>query len=307
MNNGATVEDVLANRDENPLNPTTYLQEASGELSQLGTNPLAKIDFARAEAMNNAKYAEKKTSATKRVYWLKKLFLLNAKKYAEKWDVMKTYPKQITQKPAWFDLALSMFKENEISSLDKKVINNAFNKLWEFRDRVEPERVMSEEESLRQYGINSPYYQQPEDSFNGLQSTDESGVTPQEYISPPENILISPQPNIESQSQNIGNQFGVRKISPREDDKYLNDYMSGYKSNVVDLMPFSPPKKDVKPQGEFNVGITPSVERSGGSGSGAFNIGRNLFSRYNSGGIIQPKMNLPSTPDRALTVCRKIL
>ena len=86
-----------------------------------------------------------------------------------------TYPKQIKQKPAWFELALSKFKDNEISPDDKKKIKDGLNTLWEYRDRNLPERVMSEEEANRQYGIQSPYYEQPEAQLGQISYSPEGG------------------------------------------------------------------------------------------------------------------------------------
>lgn len=306
MGDGATLEDVIANRDEEPLQQKEYIKAVSGEISQLGVNPLSKIDFAKAEALNNSSYKERKV--TKRVYELKKVFLRYAKKYALKWDAVMNYPKQIKQKPAWFDLALSMFKDNEISTSDKKVIRNAFNMLWEFRDRMEPERVMDEEESLRQYGINSPYYQQPETS------ADMGGLLPSEEMSPTD-VLLPSQPDTDytppatiiepTYQQPSTSMLGVRKVAPQNDEDFLSG-MGGFKSNIVDMTPLSRNKGLPKPQGNFPVGLTPSIKKSS-AGGGAFDIGRNLFSTYSSGAVKTPQMNLPSQPvqvrpDETITV-----
>lgn len=300
MADGATVEDVISYSKDEPLQPKSYLEEhlkaASGELAQFGDNPLSKIDFARAEAINSATYAEKK-GKYKKEFELKRLFLRYAKKYALKWNAVMNYPKQIKQKPAWFDLALSMFKENEISSKDKKIIIAAFNRLWEFRDRAEPERVMSEEESLRQYGVASPYYQQPESAVEGLLPPSEE-MAPTDILpqSGGESFIVPPTPEPEStfQPKETGNVFGVRKIVPEEKEDYLSGYMTGFKSNIVDMTPFSP-KPSPKPQGEVTLGLTPSAKKTGGSGSGAFNIGRELFSSFRGGESLKSIMT-PTKP-----------
>lgn len=309
MADGATVEDVLSGEPVRKLSFTEAQKEASsGELTQLGENPLAGIDFAKAEAMNKAYYEEnKRNSKVKREYLLKRLFLQYARKYALKWNAVLNYPKQIKQKPAWFDLALSLFKESEISQVDKKKISLAFNRLWEYRDRMEPERVLPEEESLRQYGVTSPYYQQPEAEYGGLQPSEELL---------PSDVLTTPQPEFESriasdverevmqaelpQPQQT-NVFGVRTIKPEEHKDYLSGYIGGFGSRVVDLAPFPVKKGTVAPQGEFDVGATKSVKNAGNTGGGAFSIGRNMFSSFSTGGILKSAMTptkptLPSAP-----------
>lgn len=311
VNTGATAEDVISGE---PVKQS-YIElqkEASSEgLTQMGKNPLAGIDFAKAEAMNNAAYMEKKYKGAKgkRIYELKKVFLRYAKKYALKWDAVINYPKQIKQKPAWFDLALSLFNEDEISSTDKKKIRLAFNILWDYRDRMEPERVMPEEESLRQYGITSPYYQQPEAEFGGLQPSEEIApsdvlsITPEEYepqvASTVERGISEMAPPQPSPAESA---LGVRKISPDENKDYLSGYVGGFKSNIVELTPFPTKKTGIAPHGEFAVGATGAIKSAGDASRGsAFNIGRSMFSSFSKGGVLReaatpPKPALPVQP-----------
>ncbi len=307
MVQGATIEDIRSG-DTEPVPEKFYLKSAAGGLSQFGDNPLSKIDFARAEAINNATFAEKK-GKYKREYELKRLFLRYIKKYERKWKAMENYPKQIKQKPAWFDLALSMFKENEISSSDKKKINEVFNALWEYRDRLLPERVMSEEESTRQYGIRSPYFEQPEEPSVGfpvspaetLEDTivgDTFEPAPQATYTEPSPVYTEPQMGQPMQPETM---LGVRKFVPPAEESFLSGYISPIRKTTVDLIPSVKTIVRPPPQGEFNMGVTPVDKAKGGSGGGAFSIGRNMLSGIRGGdslqGIIQQRgPTLPSQP-----------
>jgi hypothetical protein len=185
VDDGATIEDIKDSVGEGSVSDKSYLNTFGGSV-RFEDNPLQNIDFARAYSMNTVKFKEgAKNKETKREYFLKKLLIEYVKKYVNKWMTVIEHPKQIKQKPAWFDTALSKFQENELTASERKRIKEAFNALWEYRDRHLPERVMSEEESTRQYGINSPYYEQPEASMAPqAPSYETSEVAPVSYQEP---------------------------------------------------------------------------------------------------------------------------
>lgn len=277
-----------------------YLNSAAGGLSQFGDDPFGNIDFARASAINTATFKEK-GGKYKREYELKKLFLRYVIKYSRKWKVMENYPKQIKQKPAWFDMALSLFNENEISIADKKKINAVFHALWEYRDRLLPERVMNEEESVRQYGLSSPYYEQPESP--GLPIREES-YSPQEgeVLSNSSNMLptqvvYSGEPRYQQQIDQESS-LGVRKVSSNGEDPtfmYVAPVRSFDMLRPRTFTMFKPTElvqsRVVRsPQGKFGVGAL----HIGGYGSEAFSVGKDLLSGERSGGVTIPGMNLPS-------------
>jgi hypothetical protein len=298
----ATIGDIrdIRSGESEPAPDKFYLSATAGGLSQFGDDPLGKIDFARASAINTATFKEK-GGKYKREFELKKLFLRYVTKYARKWKAMENYPKQIKQKPAWFDIALSMFKENEISTSDKKRINEVFNALWEYRDRLLPERVMSEEESVRQYGIKSPYYEQTESLGSPMQ---QDQVTSEEILADKSYDIQSPQSPVEiysGESQQIQSvepetTLGVRKINPSGGDSFLSGYISPIRSSGL---PTAGVKSTVRPpQGSFTMGVTQPQKELGGSGKGAFSIGKNMLSgiRGGEGIVYQHKPNLPSQP-----------
>jgi hypothetical protein len=313
----ATAEDVISGDlySAPPEKPIYNSPVGLGMMAQIGGNPLEKIDWVKAMAPSMARFKDgkMKTKKEKKEFELKKLFKKYVEHYAEKWDAMKTYPKQIKQKPAWFDLALSKFKDEEISMDDKKKIKTAFNTLWEFRDANLPERIMNEEEANRQYGINSPYYTPPEVSPTEVmnQSTETftgDALAPTEDFSPPP--VYTPEPQITQPMEE--NDFGVRKVVPAG-DSYLSNYIIPMRKTVVNTVPEVKPT--IKPpQGNFTMGITEAQKLSGGSGSGAFSIGRNIFAgirgRDSLQGIINPgKPNLPEQsvqvkPDETITVAQ---
>jgi hypothetical protein len=298
MADRATLEDIKYSGLEAAPVDKTYLNPAAGGLSQFGENPLAKIDTQALKKANDVLKSEKKI--TSKQHWVRKLFLQYVERYGKKWSALENYPKQIRQKPAWFDLALGLFKDSEISADDKKRIKEAFNVLWEYRDRSLPERVMSEEEANRQYGTKSPYYIQPEEApLEQIEPSDElySGdtQTPQEYIEP-----IIPQTDQEPISQPEENDFGVRKIVPvGSGDTYLSRYIIPARKTIDVTTAANPAMKP--PQGTFTMGITQTQKESGGSGSGAFSIGKNMFAGLRAadslkGVMNQPKPNLPVQP-----------
>lgn len=298
MVDGATLSDVRESDLENIPGERVQAEITSG-LGQFGVNPIKDIDLTRAIASNEAKRKEKKISG--KVYTVRKLFLQYVKKYKAKWEVMKNYPKQIRQKPAWFDYALSLFDESEISTRDKKRINDAFIGLWDYRDRLLPERVMNEEESIRQYGINSPYYEKPEESME-LPSTlpEDTGVLSESLPTEPQVYSDTQQPQVVQPE--FDNTLGVRKIVP-SGDSFLSGYISPIRRQTVEIAPSVKPV--VKPpQGEFAMGVTPSEKMKGGSGSGAFSIGASMLSGIRGGdslqGIITQRM--PSPPSQPVAV-----
>lgn len=302
MVEGATIEDIRAGDITSvPEDRKNYGIISEVLKQEVGSNPLEKIDLVRAIAPSTAKYKDGKirTSKDKKEYELKKLFVKYIQHYANKWDSMKAHPKQIKQKPAWFDYALSKFKDDEISAEDKKKIKVGLTSLWDFRDMTLPERVMGEEEANRQYGINSPYYTPPETSIGQesdiMTPTEDILSTPsttEEYTQPTYN---EPLPMSEPEDENP---FGVRKIAP-SGDSYLSSYIIPMRK-TVGVTP-APNTGLRAPQSEFTMGITQTEKASGGSGSGAFSIGRNLFKDLRGkdslqGIINQRKPNLPVQP-----------
>jgi|WetSurMetagenome_2_1015567.scaffolds.fasta_scaffold71535_2 hypothetical protein len=312
MVEGATLEDIRSGEGE-IIPEKSYLDPSVEGLTQLEGNPLDKIDTKALMQRNEVMYKEKQIS--KRDYQLKRLFLLYIRNYADKWYSKITYPKQIKQKPAWFELALSKFKDSEISQDDKKKIKVGLNTLWEYRDRNLPERVMSEEESNRQYGIQSPYYEQPEAPIGQLPSYSEGST---------EDILTQPQEggyNQSSYSEPIiapplsdENPFGIRKVSPSGDTS-LAKYIIPARRTIGITPSAASPTSLKPPQGDFVMGITKSEKESGGSGSGAFSIGKSMFAGLRGkdslqGIINQRKPNLPVQPmqvkpDETITVAQQ--
>lgn len=300
MVDGATLSDVRESDLENLPGERVQAEITSG-LGQFGVNPIKDIDLTRAFASQKAKVGEKKLS--NKVATVRKLFLQYVKKYQGKWEVMKNYPKQIKQKPAWFDYALSLFDENEISARDKKRINDAFIGLWDYRDRLLPERVMAEEESIRQYGVKSPYYEQPEESMD-MTSTypEDTGVLSGPTSTPEPQVYSDVQQPQVVQQPEFDNTLGVRKIVP-SGDSFLSGYISPIRRQTVDVSPSVKPV--IKPpQGEFTMGVTQSEKLKGGSGGGAFSIGASMLSGIRGGDSLQGIINqrVPSPPSQPVVV-----
>ena len=295
VDDGATIEDIKDSVDEAKVSDKSYLNTLSGSV-KFEDNPLQNIDFARAVSINNATFNEnKKLKDARHTFRLKNLLLQYVMKYVNKWMTVIEHPKQIKQKPAWFDLALSKFKENELSSDERRRIKEVFNALWEYRDRHLPERVMSEEESTRQYGINSPYYEQPEASMAPQTPTyGTPDIAPTSY---PEPTYTIEQP-VQQPSEEDENPFGIRKIQP-SGDTYLSEYITPVRRTSINVAPSAQPL--VKPQGAFTMGMTQGEKNVGGSGGGAFSIGQNMLSGIRGSGglkqvLTQKQPNLPQQP-----------
>lgn len=88
---------------------------------------------------------------------IKKLLLQYLAKYINDLEHYKSHPNQIGQKPSWLERALPLFSETEISRKDKDNIVGFVRALGIYRDQHSPKTRMPEEESLRQYGLNSEY------------------------------------------------------------------------------------------------------------------------------------------------------
>jgi len=308
VDDSATIEDIKDSVDEAKVSDKSYLNTLSGSVKFEG-NPLQNIDFARAVSINNATFNEnKKLKDARHTFRLKNLLLQYVMKYVNKWMTVIEHPKQIKQKPAWFDLALSKFKENELSSDERRRIKEVFNALWEYRDRHLPERVMSEEESTRQYGINSPYYEQPEASMAPQTPTyGTPDIAPTSY---PEPTYTIEQPV--QQSSEDENPFGIRKIQP-SGDTYLSEYITPVRRTSINVAPSAQPL--VKPQGAFTMGMTQGEKNIGGSGGGAFSIGQNMLSGIRGGGTLKqvltqnppnlPQQPLQVVPDETITIAKQ--
>lgn len=88
---------------------------------------------------------------------VKKLLLQYLTKYINDIDHYKSHPNQIGQKPSWLERALPLFSETEIPKKDKESIVGFVKALGIYRDQHSPKNKMPEEESIRQYGLNSEY------------------------------------------------------------------------------------------------------------------------------------------------------
>lgn len=302
----ATNEDLRLGGLESPTDNTKIL-----DFSKFGTNPLASIDTKAMIQRNDVMFKEKKIP--RKDYELKKLFLRYLNHYAKRWEVMQVYPKQIKQQPAWFYLALNKFGDDELSRDNKKKIKDAFNTLWDYRDRSLPERALSEEESNRQYGTLSPYYTQPE-ATPVIDESTQLETLPAEYvpsIQPQEDFApqVAPQtyiPEVQPTPSPTDNDYGVINFTPTK-ESLLSKYIiparktAGIPTPTAGIATSTPSPSLKPPQGEFTMGVTQSAKQSGGSGSGAFNIGRNLFSGLRSKDSLQEiinqrKPNLPVQP-----------
>lgn len=99
----------------------------------------------------------------KKKKWLKKLFLQYIRKYVSNPAKYIDHPKQIRNLPSWFDDAIVLFNDAEISRLQKRAIHDFFYGLIQYRDNkiasgeFGPSAVTDTEETNRQLGERSPY------------------------------------------------------------------------------------------------------------------------------------------------------
>ena len=121
-----------------------------------------------------------------------------------------------------------------------------------------------------------------------------------------EQQILTPPPSDE-------NPFGIRKVSPSGDTSLAKYIIPARRT--IGITPSASPTSLKPPQGEFVMGITQSEKESGGSGSGAFSIGKSMFAGLRGkdslqGIINQRKPNLPVqpvqvTPDETITVAQQ--
>jgi hypothetical protein len=161
---------------------------ASSEYTEEGYSPLnVDIDAAADNVASSGFTAEKSKAmetASKKIkplsvdmrrkLKLKQLFLQYVRKYITNPKKYKDHPKQIRNLPSWFDDAIALFNESEISREQKKLLREYFYGLVRYRDNSLLESKYSgegetgytgpdTEEMNRQLGRRSPYTTSEED------------------------------------------------------------------------------------------------------------------------------------------------
>jgi hypothetical protein len=240
---------------------------------------------------------------------LKILFLQYINKYLSNPNKYIRHPKQIRQLPSWFDEAMSLFKDNEISRYQKKMIREFFYGLIQYRDsKMVSERYgVNTEEVNRQLGESSPYSETgglgPElqlpreqelkrdmDMRDLMRRTREIDINkPSEEVPYEEYGGINPfSPPIPITSTTKGKatfgQLGLGRVN--QSNSTVDDYVKFNKSEQV--MPGETQSNPVQKPVQTNVNPTANVLRSNkgvglrnGSGStagtGAFNVGRGML------------------------------
>lgn len=137
------------------------------DMQKAGVNPdnMTRLDnINKKQIANNPSLVRKKQ--------LKKLFIQYVKKYISNPNKYLQYPKQIKNLPSWFDEALALFNEVEISRGQKKMLREYFYGLIRYRDdKLATSNVggiVNPEETNRQLGERSPY-SASEDNLDTLQ------------------------------------------------------------------------------------------------------------------------------------------
>lgn len=244
----ATIEDIRESVDEDA---SIFTEPSQSGLLQMESNPLKTIDTVRIFTSTNAAHKEKKLS--KRDYQLKKLFLQYINKYSKNIENFKRYPRQIKQEPAWFYHALDLFKENEISSANKKRIIGFVKDLQDYKSQNAPDTMLSEEESLRQHGLTSRYSEETplEGEFSGESYVDDidteglmksttaqmrsqadlarSQRSSQEPQYQSDDLLYGAPPSIPSYTEDT---MGVGKLQSTGDQDFIAGYISPIKSSI---------------------------------------------------------------------------
>lgn len=133
-------------------------EEIKSEELWLETNTLEKFDERRLMAQ-----VKVDKSLSKRDRQLKKLFLQYVAKYKKNPRHYYQHWKQIKDIPSWFEMAMALFKEDEIPGQMKRTIRDFFNGMILYRDtkrsmeRGEPIGEEQLNEYSEQYGEASPY------------------------------------------------------------------------------------------------------------------------------------------------------
>jgi len=115
------------------------------------------------ESVTKLRDANDKSLATspmlKKRKWLKKLFLQYIRKYVANPAKYIDHPKQIRNLPSWFDDAIVLFNDAEISRTQKRAIREFFYGLIQYRDNKIASGDFGPDttETNRQLGERSPY------------------------------------------------------------------------------------------------------------------------------------------------------
>ena len=132
---------------------------------------------------------------------LKKLFLQYLKKYISNPKKFIDHPKQIHNLPSWFDDAIVLFNDSELTREQKRMIREFFIGLIQYRDSKIASGDINTDETNRQLGQRSPYQYTEEniDSIslprqNEMQKLDIMGIAKNVAA---ENIKELPQPTME--------------------------------------------------------------------------------------------------------------
>ena len=163
-NNLASESDLNSSYTESGYSSNyAHPQDSASEMINGGVN---------AESVEKLKSTNEKVIATspmlRKRKFLKKLFLQYIKKYIMNPKKYIDHPKQIKNLPSWFDDAIVLFSDDELSREQKRMIREFFYGLVQYRDQ---QRISSgnledsKDETNRQLGERSPYSEEDPDSI----------------------------------------------------------------------------------------------------------------------------------------------
>jgi hypothetical protein len=242
-----------------------------------------------------------------RVKRLKILFLQYISKYLSNPSKYIEHPKQIKRLPSWFDDAIVLFKENEISRYQKKMIREFFYGLVQYRDnKMMTDRygAVNTDEVNRQLGERSPYAESGEnlDEKSFPRERDlQQGIDVRELMRETRNIDVN-KPSQEDPFEEYG---GINPYTPpiritttnknkatfgplglvrtNPSNSTVNDYVSFNKREQV--MPGETQSNPVQRPVQTNLTPVANIVRKGGVkessgktvGNSAFGAGKGML------------------------------
>jgi hypothetical protein len=215
---------------------------------------------------------------------LKMLLLQWAQKYLSNPQKYRDHPKQIRDKPSWFDDAIVLFSEGELSAEQKQYLREYMYGLIQYRDRELSKRKLGGgedeytapdiEESERQQGRQSPYNIEENMDVLATKFPHERELSKFDARDVARNMVINKLPRQESSIDEVmsaepgqepmqvvstkpDNRMGVRSVAVKTVSSGLDDYI------------LSPRRSPVQSQGTSQPGMSINQSRSSRMNSSA--------------------------------------
>jgi len=256
---------------ESISDPKQAAMESANAMIQSGVNVdnVTKISSANDKVQTPSPMLKKKKI-------LKKLFLQYIKKYISNPKKYIDHPKQIRNLPSWFDDAIVLFNDSELTRDQKMMIREFFTGLIRWRDDRIARGEEGQNEVTRQLGERSPYNmdESPDDVMlpreNDVQKLDIMGIARNVAA---QNIMQSQQPTMEEYVESdipiedtitsgASGNVGGMKISRPSNSFSINDYIMPMGRRASAPPSIQPAPQPIIPQPILQPQVQQPIQRS---------------------------------------------